>query len=159
MFVSSRRVEPCISWPWKVKVKIWPQVKLGQGHSVTQKGQIIHHLMRLAETNAMAAIPRLYLIWFSSHWQKTVGDLEWPPWPLEGSPTKNFTWSINKYLTWCDSIHISSIWSIKQGVKFLPIDLYNGEVTKMTWPKVTDIKNPRYTFCRYRWPYHIPKVS
>ena len=35
---------------------------------------------------------------------------------FRGSPTKNFTWSINKYLTWCDSIHISSRWSIKQGV-------------------------------------------
>ena len=41
VFVSSRRVEPCILWPWKVKVKIWPQVKSGQGHSVTQVGQII----------------------------------------------------------------------------------------------------------------------
>ena len=61
-------------------------------------------------------IPRLYLIWISSYWQKTVGDLEWPPWPLEGSPSKTFTWSINKYLTWCDSIHISSRSSIKQGV-------------------------------------------
>ena len=47
---------------------------------------------------------------------KNFGDLEWPPWILEGSLTKNFTWSINKYLTWCDSIHISSRWSIKQGV-------------------------------------------
>ena len=37
---------------------------------------MIHHSMRLAETNAMTAIPRLYLIWFSSYWQKTVGDLE-----------------------------------------------------------------------------------
>ena len=49
---------------------------LGQGHSVTQVGQIIHHSMRLAETNAMKPIPRLYLIWISSYWQKTVGDLE-----------------------------------------------------------------------------------
>ena len=32
--------------------------------------------MRLAETNAMTAIPRLYLILFSSYWLKTVGDLE-----------------------------------------------------------------------------------
>ena len=32
--------------------------------------------MRLAKTNAMTAITRLYLIWFSSYWQKTVGDLE-----------------------------------------------------------------------------------
>ena len=32
--------------------------------------------MRLAETKTMTAITRLYLIWFSSYWQKTVGDLE-----------------------------------------------------------------------------------
>ena len=50
----------------------WPKVKSGQGHSVTQVGQIIHHSMRLAETNAMTAIPRLYLIWFSSYWQKKL---------------------------------------------------------------------------------------
>ena len=25
---SSRRIETCIAWPWKVKVKIWPQVKV-----------------------------------------------------------------------------------------------------------------------------------
>ena len=46
----------------------------GQGKNLTsgqvfsslgaQVGQIIHHSMRLAETNAMIAIPRLYLIWF-----------------------------------------------------------------------------------------------
>ena len=76
-----------------------------RARSLGDPSQIIHHSMRLSETNAMTAIPRLYLIWFSSYWQKTVGDLEWPPWPLEGSPTKNFTWNINKYLTWCDSIN------------------------------------------------------
>ena len=37
---------------------------------------IIHHSMRLAETNAMTPIPRLYLIWISSYCHKTVGDLE-----------------------------------------------------------------------------------
>ena len=31
---------------------------------------------------------------------------------------------------------------------FCPLT-YNGEVAKMTWPEVTDIKNPRYTFCRH----------
>ena len=33
------------------------KVKSGQGHSVTQVGQIIHHSMRLAETIAMTEIP------------------------------------------------------------------------------------------------------
>ena len=36
---------------------------------------------------------------------------------------------------------------------------YNGEVAKMTWPEVTDIKNPRYTFCRHWLAHHILKVS
>ena len=27
----------------------------------------------------------------------------------------------------------------------------------MTWPEVSDIKNPRFTFCRHWWPHHIPK--
>ena len=31
----------------------------------------------------------------------------------------------------------------------------NGEVTKLTWPLVTDIKNPRYTSCRYLRSYDL----
>ena len=31
---------------------------------------------------------------------------------------------------------------------FCPLT-YNSEVTKLTWPLVTDIKNPRYTSCRH----------
>ena len=36
---------------------------------------------------------------------------------------------------------------------------YNGEVTKLTWPKVTDIKNLKYTNCRYPWSYCTLWVS
>ena len=36
---------------------------------------------------------------------------------------------------------------------------YNGEVTKLTWPKVTDIKNPKYTNCRHLRPYRTLRVS
>ena len=41
-----------------------------------------------------------------------------------------------------DSTQISLRQSKYNGVDFLPIDLYlpNGEVAKMTWPEVTDIK-------------------
>ena len=35
---------------------------------------------------------------------------------------------------------------------------YNGEVTKLTWPKVTDIKNPKYTNCRHLCPYCTLRV-
>ena len=43
-------------------------------------------------------------------------------------------------------------------LSFSPLT-YNGEVTKLTWPEVTDIKNPRYTNCRYLCPYCTPRVS
>ena len=120
---------------WRYRVCLvkarWTMYNLtlkGQGQNLTSgqvsarslgdpsRSQIIHHSMRLAETKAMTPISRLYLIWFSSYWEKTVSDLEWPRWPSNGSPTKNFTGSINKCVTWCDSIHISSRWGIKQGV-------------------------------------------
>ena len=35
----------------------------------------------------------------------------------------------------------------------------NGEVTKLTWPKVTDIKNLKYTNCRHLCPYWGMRVS
>ena len=41
---------------------------------------------------------------------------------------------------------------------FLPLP-YNGEVAKLTWPWVTDIKIPRYTFYKYWYGYQSLKVS
>ena len=74
--------------PWKVKVKIWPLVEVGQGHLVTQVGHI-HHSMYLAEKNAMTLIPRpLSHLDIKLLAKKTIGDLEWSRWPLEGSQTK-----------------------------------------------------------------------
>ena len=35
----------------------------------------------------------------------------------------------------------------------------HGEVTKLTWPKVTDIKNPKDTNCRHLCPYCTLQVS
>ena len=35
----------------------------------------------------------------------------------------------------------------------------NGSVTKLTWPLVNGIKNPRYTFYSYWWSNDILKVS
>ena len=37
-----RRVEPYVKWSWKVKVKVWPQVKSGQGHVMTKMGHIAY---------------------------------------------------------------------------------------------------------------------
>ena len=51
--------------------QIWPQVKVGQGHEVTQVGHIIYHSTCLYETNALTSIPRLYLLLIASYWQKS----------------------------------------------------------------------------------------
>ena len=81
--------------------QIWPQFKVGQGHVVTQVGHIIYQSMRLYETNALESQSHVSI----SFWSQVIGkkmlvtssDLRWP---LEGSATKNFTWSINKCFTW-----------------------------------------------------------
>ena len=36
---------------------------------------------------------------------------------------------------------------------------YNGEVTKLTWPQVNDIKNPKDKNCRHLCPYCTMRVS
>ena len=63
---------------WKFKVKVWPQVKSGQGHVMTEMGHIAYQSIRLAETNVLTTIPRLYLFFIKSYFQMTVGDLGWP---------------------------------------------------------------------------------
>ena len=35
----------------------------------------------------------------------------------------------------------------------------NGEVTSLAWPQVANIKNLRYTSCRYYQPYQVLKIS
>ena len=80
VFVSSRRVETC-NVTLKGQDQIWPQVKVGQGHEVTQVGLIIYQSTRLYETNALTSVPRLYLLLIASYWQKrlvTSSDLIWP---------------------------------------------------------------------------------
>ena len=37
-----------------------------------------HDSMPVDERNTMRSLPRLYLFWIKSYWQKTVGDLGWP---------------------------------------------------------------------------------
>ena len=49
-------------------------------------------------------------------------------------------------------------WCILEILNFSPLT-YNGEVTKLTWTKVTDIKNPKYTTCRHLRPYCTLRVS
>ena len=90
VFLLLRRVEPYIKWLWKVKVKVWPQVKTGQGHLMTEMGHIAYQSIRLAETNVLTPIPRLYHFLIKSNWQMTVGDLGWPQMTLRGVGNANF---------------------------------------------------------------------
>ena len=59
MLASLRHVEPYIKLSWMGKVKVWPQVKSGQGHLVTEMGHIAYQSIWLAQTNVLTLIPRL----------------------------------------------------------------------------------------------------
>ena len=42
---------------------------------MTEMGHIAYQSIRLANTNVLTAIPRLYLFLIKSYWQITVGDV------------------------------------------------------------------------------------
>ena len=68
--------------------------------------------------------------------------------------TRGTKYSISGYA----SRWFEQIWCILEVLNFSPLT-YNGEVTKLTWPKVTDIKNPKYTNCRHPCSYCTLWVS
>ena len=85
---ARRTIYKIIKLLWKVKVKVWPQVKSGQGHVMTEMGHIAYYWICLAKTNVLTPIPRLFLI--KSYWQMTVGDLGWPQMTFRGVGNANF---------------------------------------------------------------------
>ena len=68
--------------------------------------------------------------------------------------TSGTKYSISGY----DSRWFEQIWCILEVLIFSPLT-YNGEVTKLTWPQVNDIKNPKYTNRRHLCPYCTMRVS
>ena len=68
--------------------------------------------------------------------------------------TSGTKYSISGY----DSRWFEQIWCILEVLIFSPLT-YNGEVTKLTWPQVNDIKNPKYTNRRHLCPYCTMQVS
>ena len=71
--------------------QIWPQVKVGQGHEVTQVGYIIYQSTRLNETNALTSTPRLYISPFDRKLlAKKASDLEWPHLTFRGVRDQKF---------------------------------------------------------------------
>ena len=85
----------------------------------------------------------------------TSDDLSRGKWcnSVPGVPSR---YSISTY----DSRWFEPIWCILEVLHcFHHCLTYNREVTKLTWPKVTDINNPKYTNCRHLCPYYAMPVS
>jgi hypothetical protein len=81
---------------------------------------------------------------------KNCRDLAWPGVTfLRGHRTTNTPWmsrmaQINMF--WLELGRFVEYSRNRKHLNFPPLT-YNGEVTKLTWPQVTDMKNPRYTIC------------
>ena len=134
----------------------------GQGHEMTWVGQVVYHSMRLDERNALVAFVSFYHFPIKSYWQKHLCDLRW----LQVTSVDLCRDHSSKIGLWSSLLSYSDMllkeWERSDGyeghLNFLPLT-YNGKVTKLTWPKVTSSKIPRYTFCRYWYSNIILKVS
>ena len=120
VFASSRRIETCIAWPWKVQGQ---NLTSGQGHVLTQVGHIAYESMRLDERNTMRPFSRLYLFWIKSYLQKTVGELRWPQMTFWGSPMKTVAWVIADDLSRHHSEWMEMFRCGEEVVDILPIAL------------------------------------
>ena len=136
MFASSRRIETYIAWPWKIKVKIWPQVKVTawpklhinrsvltrQTHwdhfhvSISSQSQVIckNLLVTSVTSDDLSGVTGQHL---------TLGHHEWP----------KSTWSWKNYI-------LLMRW---EGFQYFPPLTHNGEVRSLTWPQVIDISKIR----------------
>ena len=79
-------------------------------------------------------------------------------WPIKGLLMQNCTGMSSL------AIFIIILNDLKRSDRYLrylifpPLN-YNGQVTKLTWPEVNDMTNPRYTICRVIYPYCTLQVS
>ena len=102
---------------------------------MTEMGHIAYQSIRLAKTNVLTPIPRLYLFLIKSCWQVTVGYLGWPQMTFRGVGNANSYWNCPQ-LSYTDSciltvihfqLYTSTQIGLRQskynGVDFLPIDL------------------------------------
>ena len=76
VFVSSSRFETCTFWLWMVDFKIWPQVKSGQGHVMTQIGQYVYLPKRLDGPSRLSPFLHLYLHPVASYRRKKKMDCD-----------------------------------------------------------------------------------
>ena len=133
----------------------------GQGHQVTWVGQVAYHSMHFDERNTFMPFVSFYVFSMKSYWHKHLSDLWW----LQMTSVDLCRDHSSKIGLWSSLLSYSDMllkeWERSDGYEgyfnFLPLT-YNGKFTKLSWPKVTSIKIPRYTFCRYWWSYAILKV-
>ena len=136
MFASSRRIETCIAWPWKVKVKIWPQVKvttwpkLHFSRSVLTRQTHWDHFHVSSSSQSQVICKNLLVTSVTSDdlsgatgQHLTLGHHEWP----------KSTWSWKNYT-------LLMRW---EGFQYFPPLTHNGEVRILTWPQVIDVSKIR----------------
>ena len=90
---------------------------------MTEMGHIAYQSIRLAKTNVLTPIPRLYLFLIKSYWQMTVGDLGWPQMTFGGVGMQFFTRIVHNCPIRYDSTQKRLRQSKYNRVDFLPIDL------------------------------------
>ena len=135
MFASSRRIETFIAWPWKVKVKIWPQVKVTAWPKLHISRSVLTRQTHWDHFHVSS----------SSQSQVTAKTCWWPRWPqttLAGSLVNTWPWVIMSGLIAHDPERITPYWCVGKDFNFSPLT-HNGEVRILTWPQVIDISKIR----------------
>ena len=86
-----------------------------------------------------------------SIWSKVIGEKR--RWPKKVPVRSSVTW----HITVISSDYI--IYVAKWPMWVFPHTLRMGEVTWLTWPQITCMKNPRHTKCEYPRAFYFLKVS
>ena len=115
-------------------------------HCGTNPTSLAHFYQKLLAKNVRR--PDDVIMWLQMTFQRE----------MMGREMKQRAGDIKYSLSDYDSEWVGQIWCILEVPNFSPLT-YNGEVTKLTWPKVTDIKNPKYTNCIRLRPYCTLRVS
>ena len=132
VFLLSRRVEWTITWPWKVMLKIWPQVKV-----MTWPEKIMLHISRSVSSawTHLLCFHRSSLSLSKVILEKllvTFHGLKWPWWHAEGSSIAIVRLRVSILpLTRCLSVFWMVFVQKRRLLIFIPLT-YNGEVTKLS---------------------------
>ena len=125
---------------------------LGQGHDLIRKSHVACQSTRIVGLNIFIVFSSLQLVSIKSYCRKTAGDLPWPEMTLttwRGVTGHNIPTQGVK--STCNSMFESVLngFRPKQApFNFLQLT-YNGEVAKLVWPWITNIKISRYTFHKF----------